>query len=52
MTREQAQAHMRALTKEERRLIEELMQALSPECCKRCGANAQMKEDRKNRKER
>lgn len=30
MTREQAQAYMRRLSKEERKLLEELMEALSP----------------------
>ena len=30
MTREQAQAYMRRLPKEERRILEELMAALSP----------------------
>ncbi|MBQ1935688.1 MAG: hypothetical protein II351_02425 [Clostridia bacterium] len=30
MTREQAQAYMRRLSKEERKLLEELMAALSP----------------------
>ena len=50
MTYEQAQAYMRRLSKEERRWLQELIDALTPRADKSdAGGNAKDKEKRKER---
>lgn len=49
MTYEQAQAYMRQLTREERDVLEELMDALSPKGCRRCPVRTTEKEKRKEK---
>ena len=49
MTYEQAQAYMRRLTPEERKALEELMEALSPRGCRSCPVRTTEQEKRKEK---